>query len=303
LLDPRRVRVLVEVARRGSIAAAAESLSFVPSAVSQQIDALERELGVELTTRVGRGTVLTAAGRLLVERGEQLLRHLNEIEDALRDLNGLVAGRLRIAADPAVASTLAAQALGELARQHPGLGVALMERRRSESFEALRQRDADLAVFYSHEVLNYTPELWISQQKLLTDSLVAVVAPGHALADQRDVPIARLADEQWITDRPGTDGHLLTLLVCREAGFEPRIVHSASEPLVTLRLVSAGLGVALAPTLLVHYTAQEVAAVRLDSPPKTTVLAAWRDADKTQPVQAIVELLVKLGQAESGSLS
>jgi len=121
MLDLRRLRVLVEVARQGSIAAAAESLSFVPSAVSQQIAALERELGVELTTRVGRGIALTHAGRLLVEHAEELLGRLARAEEAVRQLGGLGSGRLRLAAFTSAGATIVPGALATLARRHPGL--------------------------------------------------------------------------------------------------------------------------------------------------------------------------------------
>jgi DNA-binding transcriptional LysR family regulator len=290
--------VLVEVARRGSIAAAAESLSFVPSAISQQIDALERELGIELTARAGRGTVLTTAGRLLVERGRELLRQLDETEEMLRGLNGLVTGRLRIASVPAVAGTLVADATAALVRRHPALDARLIERGRSESFEALRQHDVDLAVVYRYHSLNHLPELRIAQRELVTESLVMAVPPEHPLAWARDVPISRLAGETWIADRQGTDGHLLTQHVCRKAGFEPRVAHSVGDVSVALRLVSLGLGVALIPPVVLRSADRSVATVGLDTAPTSTLLVAWREAVPTEPVQAIVELLASLVEAE-----
>src|ERR1700694_4194186 len=126
-LDVRRLRLLREVALRGTIAAAAEALSFTASAVSQQLTTLEREAGAELLERNGRGVRLTDAGSMLVSHAESILAELERAESDLEELRTTVAGRIRVAAFPSVTAAVLAPAFAALAERHPGLTVTHSE--------------------------------------------------------------------------------------------------------------------------------------------------------------------------------
>lgn len=291
MIDPRRLRVLVEVARRGSISAAADALSFVPSAVSQQIDALEREAGVKLTARAGRGIVLTTAGRLLVDHGEDLLRRLAVAEDALRELDGLVGGRLRLASFQSAGATLVPNALSRFAREHSGVRLSLIEEEPAQSIPALKRHDVDLAVIYHYDFVDPVAEPGIEQRRLMTDEMTLVMPPDHRLASRGRVTLQRFAEDVWIVDHPGTSAYILTTRACRAAGFEPDIAYTTDDYLVALRLVAGGLGVSFVPTLALTGLHEAVSCASLRQPPGREVLAAWREDSRSEAVRVMVELL------------
>lgn len=283
----------MEVARCGSIAGAAESLSFVPSAVSQQIDALERELGVELTARAGRGTVLTSAGRLLVEHAEELVKRLAAAEDAVHRLNGLVSGRLRIASFTWASATLLPGALAAVAQRHPGVRLTLVEQDPSESIQALKRYEVDLAVVYQDPSLEEIAEPGVVQLELMTEPMILAVPPRHPMARKQRVALESFADDTWVVGHAGTGSHVLALRACRAAGFEPRVAYTATDYLVALRLVAAGLGVSLVPGLAIVGLGEPVGTASLDSPPARTVLAAWREGNRSESVEVMVQLLTE----------
>src|SRR5690606_5610855 len=127
MVDPGRLRVLVEVAHAGSIAAAATRMAFTPSALSQQLSKLERELGARLLDRGPGGVKLTAAGRVLVEHGERVLGELRAADEAVRALLGEEPERLSIGAFPTAGQLLVPGALGEFRRRHPGVQLSLVD--------------------------------------------------------------------------------------------------------------------------------------------------------------------------------
>src|SRR3954463_8686578 len=127
MLDVRRLKVLREVAARGSFSAAAESLSFTQSAVSQQIAALERECAAKLLERGPRGVRLTDAGRALVEHADAILARIDDAEEELAAIAGLRGGRLRIATFQSAGATLVPRAVGEFHRRHPDVEVTVKQ--------------------------------------------------------------------------------------------------------------------------------------------------------------------------------
>ena len=293
MLDPRRLRVLVEVARQGSITAAAESLSFVPSAVSQQIAALERELGVKLTARVGRGTELTSAGRLLVERAEELLSQLGRAEDAVRSLDGVGSGRLRVGAFTSAGATIVPGALGTLAHRHPGLALSLVAQDPEQSIVALKRHEVDVAVIHRSPFEPQAPKPGVAERQLLRDELRLAVARDHALASKRRAPLESFAQDAWVLAPRGTRAHALASHACRVAGFTPTVAYTTDDTLLALRLVAAGLGVALVPTLSVAGLSEQVALVPLHVPPARAVLVAWRQDDDSEAVALMIKLMAR----------
>src|SRR5438045_1853108 len=175
-LDVRRLKVLREVALLGTIAAAADSLGFTPSAISQQVAALQRELGVVLVERSGRGVRLTRDGQVLVARTEAVLRALDEAGAALEQSRGTISGELRIAASGSVAEYFVIPVIAGLARTYLQLNVALLQYEPQDSVRELRLGDLDVVVAHDYEHDAQTTDADIMRVDLFTEDM-HVVAP------------------------------------------------------------------------------------------------------------------------------
>jgi molybdate transport repressor ModE-like protein len=253
MLDVRRLRVLREVAARGTIAAAARSLAYTPSAVSQQLSALERESGVALLDRGGGRIALTEAGRGLVRRTEGILDDLEAAEAELEATASLVGGTVRIAAFPSAARALLAPALVTLRERHPQLDARLVELEPEASLPALRMGEVDVAI--SHENARHPPltEPRLHRQELFEEPLLLALPEGHTLLRENGasppVSLAALAGERWISTPPGSACHALLLDACAQVGFVPTIAHHTNDFGVISAFVAAGLGAGVMPTL------------------------------------------------------
>jgi DNA-binding transcriptional LysR family regulator len=252
MLDLRRVRLLRELAARGTIAAVADALQFTPSAVSQQLAILEREAGVPLLERAGRGVRLTDAALTLVEHADALLERAALAEADLAAAAGTVTGRARVAGFQSVMLKLAIPAIEALARDAPRLRCELVEAEPEQAIPALALGDVDvvLADEWQHQPRALPPSL--ERHELLSDP-VNVVLPEHHPALKRHrgaVPLAELADEPWATGHPAMGWEEMTQRICRElGGFEPDIRFRANDANVSLALVARGLALALIPDL------------------------------------------------------
>src|SRR5215210_18463 len=206
MLDVRRMRVLREVALRGSIAAAAEALSFTPSAVSQQVAKLEREAGVALVERGPRSVRLTDAGRALVAHAEVILERLAEAEQELRALGG-EEPVLRVGSITTAAVRLLPAALAVFARERPDTQVTVVEADPLVSLARLRARELDVAVVFEYDHVPLPVDGRLELEPLVEEELRAVVPAGHPAARQRAVRLADLAGETWITSTSRSSCH------------------------------------------------------------------------------------------------
>src|SRR5437588_2724424 len=157
MLDTRRLRVLVQVARQGSVSAAAETLGYTQPAVSRQIATLEAEVGTQLVRRVPQGAVLTDAGRLLVDRAEAILVSLVSAEEELLQLAGLEGGRLRLASFASAASSIMPIAIASFRERHPSVELSVVMADPIESVPRLRTGELDFAL--SHEPLDESEDM------------------------------------------------------------------------------------------------------------------------------------------------
>jgi molybdate transport repressor ModE-like protein len=247
-IDVRRLRLLSEVAHRGTIAAAAEALAFTPSAVSQQLSTLEREVGAPLLERTGRGVRLTEEGWLLVRHGDAVFAELERAEAALEATRRSVAGRLRVAAFSSVTSAVLAPTVARLSQRHPDLEVSLVESDPGVALRDLRLAELDLVVAheYDHLLVPHDPDI---HRRDLFDEDMLVAAPPGRFAPGRPVSLGDLAGETWAASSIRTDCGKAVREACRGAGFEPDIRFEFTEFAVVLQLVAAGLAVALLPQL------------------------------------------------------
>ncbi|MEU4538314.1 LysR family transcriptional regulator [Streptosporangium sp. NPDC023825] len=266
MLDVRRLRLLCDLAQLGTIAAVARSHTYTPSAVSQQLAALEREAGVPLLERTGRRVVLTPAGVVLVRHAETVLAALEDAGAALAAARGEPAGPLRIGAFPTAVRTLLPAALVTLGLDHPGLELMVTELDPVAMPEALRERRLDVALVNDYDVMPVEPGHTLDAVPLLDETVFLAMPsagtdPGADLsADLSADPVGDARHAAWIVGSPGTACHAVALQVCRTAGFSPLVRHHADDFDAVLALVAAGQGVSLVPQLA---AARPPAGVRL----------------------------------------
>jgi DNA-binding transcriptional LysR family regulator len=279
------MRVLREVARHGTIAAAASALDFTPSAVSQQIATLEREAGVALVDRGPSSVVLTDAGRTLVSHTERVLAQLADAEADLRAIEGLSAGELRLSAFTSV-TDLTSRAFRTFRSRHPEVELTLIEWDTPEGLDALRKGELDIAVIYIYDHAPLATGEAIEVHELLQDPMGVAVPSTHPLAGRGRVRLAELAGERWLTEGRGSDCHRMFEAVFRDAERMPETTPLGSKDYrVSQGLVGAGLGVAFVPRL-----AQEpgpgLAFLEPDKPVGRTIAAACRRGGRRSPAVA-----------------
>jgi DNA-binding transcriptional LysR family regulator len=251
MLDVRRLRLLRELHARGTIAAVADALQYTPSAVSQQLAVLEREAGVALLERAGRGVRLTDAGRRLVDHAEAVLARLEAAEADLAD-PGELRGRVRVATFQTAARALVAPAFISLAKSAPGLRGELIEMEAEESLPLLRMGEIDVVVAEEYEHAPRRHEKAFERRVLGVDRLLLALPadhPGTARAPGR-LHMRDLAEEVWAAPREGTAFTDEVRRLCRGAGgFEPDIRHQANDVRLLLQLAASGLAIALVPSM------------------------------------------------------
>jgi DNA-binding transcriptional LysR family regulator len=287
VLDLRRLRLLHELHERGTIAAVADALQFTPSAVSQQLGVLEREAGVPLLERAGRGVRLTDPALVLVRHAEALLDRAELAEAELAAAAGSVAGRGRLAAFQSVALHLASPAMHALAREAPGLRCELVEAEPETSLPALALGDIDLVLADEWEHQPHPRPAGVDRHDLHRDPVGVVLPEGHpvALRHGRAVPLSELANEVWTTGHPGTPWEGMIQRTCRRLGaFDPAIRHRTNDAVVSLRLVAQGLAVTLLPDLVAPGAHPGVVVREIaEGPVHRSIFAATRTADAQRP--------------------
>src|SRR5918994_1327530 len=239
MLDVRRLRLLRELAARRTVTAVAEALSYTPSAVSQQLAALERDAGVPLTERVGRGLRLTDAGRRLVEHADAVIARLEAAEVDLAASAGHVSGRVRIASFQTGAHALVIPAIGPLEARYPELQCELLQADAETALPALRLGDVDmvLAEEYDHAPRSRDPAL--EHRELCRDALVFAVPVGHPAEAQGTIAFADLRGDEWAGGETGPAWNDIITRACRSiGGYEPNIRHNVDDVRLILSLVA-----------------------------------------------------------------
>jgi DNA-binding transcriptional LysR family regulator len=287
MLDLRRLRLLRELHERGTIAAVADALQFTPSAVSQQLGILEREAGVKLLERAGRGVRLTDAALVLVEHAAALLDRAERAEAELAAASGTVAGRVRIGGFQSVTLNLALPAMKALARDAPQLRCELVEIEPEEGLPRLALGDLDLLLAdeWQHQPRRLPDG--VDRHDLMEDVVRVVLPARHPVARRYkdELPLSELAGERWATGHPQMGWEDMTERTCRErGGFAPDIRHRANDANVSLGLAAAGLTVALLPDLPLRGRRAGVAVRSIAGGPiRRAIFAATRTADAARP--------------------
>ena len=300
MIDLAGLSALRAVATEGSVVGAAQALGYTPSAVSQQVKRLERQSGVELLERVGRGVILTGAGHQLVEAGAQLLADLEQVQAGLHRQAGTVAGHLRLVAFSTAVRGLVAEVVAGLLADHPDLRVTLTEEEPWDTVEMVATGRCEVGLVHSWgDVPLVVPE-HVTRRSVALDEGEVVLPRGHRLAARAVLTPADLLEEPWIATPTGT--------ICREwlhrmyvgTGRPPRIAHVSLEYESHLALVRHGLGIALVPRLGRAPLGPDLVAVRVQDPaPVRDIVALHRTSLAGSPaVAAVVE---RLAQVAGGS--
>lgn len=299
MLDVKRLRVLREVAERGSFSAAAEALAYTQSAVSQQIAALEREAGTRLVDRSARGVTLTQAGAALVAHAEAILSRLADAEAELDAIAGLRGGRLRMTTFSTAGATIVPPAIVEFRRRHPGVELTLSPAEPNEVGDVLRGGHADLSLMIASPNADGTSKHDLTDLAivdLLEDPMFLMLPADHELADRETVAIEELSKEDWIlgSSTRCPDGMLLTQ-TCRDAGFEPRIAFYSDDYLAVQGFVAGGFGITFIPDMALVAVRDDVVVLPLAAtPPRRRIQVATLEGSWDSPArQAMLDILVE----------
>jgi DNA-binding transcriptional LysR family regulator len=303
MLDVTRLRVLVAVARYGSVTAAARALNYAQPSVSHHLARLESETGTKLIQRAGRGIRLTDAGRLLAERGAEVIGRLDAAENELAAYTGLRAGRLRLAAFPSALGTIVPAAASYLRSTNYGLDLRLTEAEPPEALRMLRAGYVDVALVFRYSTETPTSPAGLAtagleteedsvditeglRERLLLDEPVHLVTPAR---DTTQPDLANYAKHRWIAGCDRCRTNLVTQ--CALAGFSPKIAFTTDDYVAVQALVAADLGVSTLPALCLRAarhpgvrsaplpgTRRSIYAVRYGDPPDPPAVTELMDA-------------------------
>ncbi|MBB4934152.1 DNA-binding transcriptional LysR family regulator [Lipingzhangella halophila] len=285
MFEIRRLRLLLELAQRGTVTAVAEAGALTPSAVSQQLTLLQREAGVTLFVREGRVLRITDAGWVLVRHAEHLIAGMEEARAELAELVGTPTGPVKLSAFPTAARSVVPSAVARCRERHPSLRVIVDEREAPESMAALRGHETDVALVYSYALLPPLDTTGVTLTTLLTETFVMLLPPDRELADA-PVPLAALAEETWISPYGDTSGRAALDRACASAGFAPSVDYASNDYTVITAMVRAGLGVALVPRLALE-------------PGDTDIVVRPLEGD---PVRRSIALATRAGTARDPAL-
>lgn len=260
MLDVTRLRVLVAVARYGSVTGAARALNYAQPSISHHIARLEAETGARLLQRAGRGVRLTEAGRLLAERAEEIIGRLDAAENELAAHVGMRQGRVRLAAFPSALGTIVPAAAARLEAENPGVDLMLAEAEPPEAVRMLRAGYVDVALVFRHHQEDAQPQPLASEEEgtrdrllldepvfLVTPLLTQLPSPAQPQSGQPQSGLAAYARHRWIAGCERCRDYLLRQ--CAMAGFTPAIAFTTDDYVAVQALVAAGLGVTTLPGL------------------------------------------------------
>lgn len=281
-LDPTRLRMLLELRRRGTVTRAAEVLAYSHSAVSQQLRTLERDTGFRLLERFGRTVRLTPQGQVLADYAERILALSDEAGAALANSTTEVRGTLRVAGFQTVLAAAVPDALGALDGRHPGLRVELTQSDVEDSVKELASRRFDVIIGEDYpgvprvatEGFDVEP-LWEEEMLLLCPRVGRFAGMPRSLGGLAEAPLA-IDPEVHVMGRWVRD-------LCRRSGFEPSVNFSTPDPFLQIHLVRGGHAWTVSPRLIVGHGVEGVDVVPLEGRPRRALWTAVREGAETHP--------------------
>ncbi|GAB2470350.1 LysR family transcriptional regulator [Streptosporangium sandarakinum] len=318
MIDTRRLRTLRAVADHRTVTAAAAALHLTPSAVSQQLVALEHEVGHRLLERDGRGVRLTAVGRILLGHTNEVLAQLERAEADIAAYTTGTAGEVKTASFATAIGLVVAPAVGALRSKEPGIQVRVLDAEGDQSLTMVLDGAVDVAVAVEYRGAPAEDDRRLSRIPLYSEPFDVVLPGDHPLARDsgepgepgeagergdlgepgaamREVAVADLAGETWIGPYPGNPCHDVIALACEHAGFTPEFAHSSDNFSAVVALAAAGAGVAMVPRLALRAADLSGVVVRPVAGPERRVFAAVRRGAERHPL--LVPLLDALTDA------
>ncbi|MET8849195.1 LysR substrate-binding domain-containing protein [Amycolatopsis sp. NPDC004625] len=289
MLDAHRLAVLAEVAHAGSIAAAAQRLSFTPSAVSQQLAKLERDVGARLLHRHPRGVTLTPAGEDLLVHAEAIV---GELRAAERTVRARLDEELTVGTFASAGATLVPAALAGFRRDHPGVALRLLDLEPPEGYGLVSSRDLDLLITHRYPGAPLPDPRGLQRTLLRSERFRLILPKGHAKAGARGLTLRALAGEDWISGGPGVPNRACLEQLADAAGIRLRVAYETRDYQVILALVEAGLGVAFVPESVLERVASERVEVRdaADARPARDVFVVHH----RRPGKLVAEMVARL---------
>lgn len=291
MLDLRRLRLLSELSRRGTIAEVARVVGYTPSAVSQSLAKLEHEVGVTLLERDGRRVRLTPAARALAACADRVLEELDAAEAELAAEQHTVRGEIVIGTFPSAGAGVVIPAVVDLGGRHPDLRCTVQEHEPEDGIPLLRSGGLDVLVTETYEGVDSVAIGGLDLHPLLTEPLLLLLPRADSGGEA--VALETLSDAPWVSGLAGTQFATAVEQACRSAGFSPRIVHRADEAFLIESLVGSGIGIALLPALACSSSENVRYAHAIPPPPRRQVVALVRRGAARRPaLAATLEALV-----------
>lgn len=292
MLDVRRLEIFVAVAEEGTFTAAAQRLYLTQSAVSQQMSALEREVGVSLLRRVSRGVTLTPAGEVLAARAKGLFSEISTIEQEVRTFaDG--PQEIRLGAFTTVGVELLPAALKAFAARRPDVRVVLRPVHGEDILTRLRQGDIHVLLVWDYDFAPRPVDSGLSRLNLPDDPLRVVLPVDHPLAGEQHIELASLAGERWVVRAHRAPYENAYETMCRIAGFEPDIAFRTDDYQPLQGLVAAGMGVSLVPGLSLVPHRDDIVSLPLGTPAfsRRVTAVTLADASRSTPVAEFLDVL------------
>lgn len=292
MLDVRRLQIFVAVAQEGSFTAAAQRLFLTQSAVSQQMAALEREMGVSLLRRLARGVKLTPAGEVLAARANGLFGEIASIEQEVRTFgDGPV--EIRLGAFATAGVELLPLALRAFRSRRPDVHVRLCSVPTDEATTRLRDGDIHVLLTWEYDFAPQPVDRSLTQLRLPDDPLRVVLPAGHRLAGEQQLRLADLAPDRWVVRVHRAPYEEAYETMCRIAGFEPEVAFRADDYQALQGLVAAGMGVSMVPQLSLTAHRDDVVIRPLCTPTFARRVTAMTlpEARRADPVADFLEIL------------
>src|SRR5215204_270132 len=296
MLDVRRLRLLSELSRRGTIAEVARVVGYTPSAVSQSLARLEHEAGVPLLERDGRRVRLTPAARGLVASADRVVAELDAAVANLAAAHGAIRGELTLGAFPSAAENLVVPAVRELRERHTELRCAVEEHEPEDGVTLLRSGELDILVSESYDDVQPAPTGGLERHLLVTEPLLLVLPKHHPAREPVD--LTTLREAAWIAGVTGTQFGLVLEHTCRSAGFSPRILHRADDAALHRSLAEAGLGIGLLPAMACSGPEEVRFATLADAPRRHVSAFVRRGAARRPALAATLDALRRRAELE-----
>jgi DNA-binding transcriptional LysR family regulator len=277
------------VVASGSINAAASNLGYTASAVSQHVATLQRETGLTLVIRAGRGIEPTAAGLALAAEIDEVLSRLGDVESFVADLRAGRSGALSIAYFASVGAAWMPTVVRALVRHYPAVRLNLSLR---EDLPASPAERADIQIIVAQVNLDAPPGVRVHH--LLDDPYVVVMPKDHPLAGAADVELAQLAEERWVDNDAARGWCRRNLLqACQAAGFSPPFHVEAHDYPTAIAFVEAGIGVTVLPRLGAQSLPARVVArpVTCPTPLRSIYALVQTSIEDSAPVRAVLDVL------------